>query len=447
MTDLVPIRRALISLSDKTGLDRAWPRASRGTASSWSRPAAPRRSLRETGARGPRHLRPYRLSGDDGRPGEDAPPQGPWRPARRARQSRACRGDGSSTASARSTSSSSTSTRSTRPSRAGADRDEIIENIDIGGPSMVRSAAKNHAHVAIVTDPADYAELLAELDANDGATSLDFRKRLAAKAYALTAAYDSMISQWFAFADQRQRCPGHAGRHRQPAARCRCATARIRTSRRRSTCRSGRIAAGIAQAEQVQGKELSYNNLNDANAALELVAEFRDGPPTVVIVKHANPCGVASARQPARRLERRRWPATASRRSAGSSRSTARSTARPPRRSRRSSPKSWSRPMPTRPRAPSSPRRRILRLLLTGELPDPARGGQTLAVIAGGLLVQDRDNGRITRDDLEGRDQARSRPSRNSPTACSPGPSPSTSSPTPSSTPRTASPPASAPAR
>src|SRR5215210_284520 len=91
--------------------------------------------------------------------------------------------------------------------KRGAERDEIIENIDIGGPSMVRSAAKNHAHVAIVTDPADYHSLLAELDANAGATSLELRKRLAAKAYALTAAYDSMISQWFAFADQGERFP------------------------------------------------------------------------------------------------------------------------------------------------------------------------------------------------------------------------------------------------
>src|SRR5215217_8985819 len=89
----------------------------------------------------------------------------------------------------------------------GASRDEIIENIDIGGPSMVRSAAKNHAFVVCLTDPADYAELLAELDANDGATSLAFRKRMAAKAYALTAAFDSMISQWFAFGDQQQRWP------------------------------------------------------------------------------------------------------------------------------------------------------------------------------------------------------------------------------------------------
>ena len=90
---------------------------------------------------------------------------------------------------------------------SGADRDTIIENIDIGGPSMVRSAAKNHAHVAIVTDPADYSALLAELDAQDGSTSLELRRKLAAKAFALTAAYDSTISQWFAFADQGERFP------------------------------------------------------------------------------------------------------------------------------------------------------------------------------------------------------------------------------------------------
>src|SRR5207237_4584017 len=90
---------------------------------------------------------------------------------------------------------------------SGADRDTIIENIDIGGPSMVRSAAKNHAYVAIVTDPADYDTLLAELDSHGGSTSLPFRKRLAAKAYALTAAYDSTVSQWFAFADQGVRWP------------------------------------------------------------------------------------------------------------------------------------------------------------------------------------------------------------------------------------------------
>ena len=170
---------------------------------------------------------------------------------------------------------------------SGADRDTIIENIDIGGPSMVRSAAKNHAHVAILTDPADYAALLAELDANGGSTSLELRKKLAAKAYALTAAYDSTISQWFAFADQQERWPEtwtRASKLKMPL--------RYGENPHQQAALYlpiGPAARGVAQAEQVQGKELSYNNLNDANAALELVSEFRDGPPTVVIVKHANP--------------------------------------------------------------------------------------------------------------------------------------------------------------
>jgi phosphoribosylaminoimidazolecarboxamide formyltransferase/IMP cyclohydrolase len=119
---------------------------------------------------------------------------------------------------------------------SGADRDTIIENIDIGGPSMVRSAAKNHAHVAIVTDPADYAGLLLELDTYGGSTSLELRKKLAAKAFALTAEYDSLISQWFAFADQGERWP--ANWTFSSRLKCRCATARIRTSRRRCTCPS-----------------------------------------------------------------------------------------------------------------------------------------------------------------------------------------------------------------
>ena len=176
---------------------------------------------------------------------------------------------------------------------SGANRDTIIENIDIGGPAMIRSAAKNHAYVAVMTDPADYAELLGELDVNGGATSLDLRKRLAAKAYAATAAYDSIVSQWFAFADQAVRFPENwtiANKLKMPL--------RYGENPHQQAALYvpiGPHARGIAQAEQVQGKELSYNNLNDASAALDLAAEFRDGPPTIVIVKHANPCGVASA--------------------------------------------------------------------------------------------------------------------------------------------------------
>src|SRR6185437_6959961 len=175
---------------------------------------------------------------------------------------------------------------------SGADRDMVIENIDIGGPSMVRSAAKNHAYVAIVTDPADYSALLAELDAHGGSTTLELRKRLAAKAFALTAEYDSIISQWFAFSDQGERWPPAwtlSARLKMPL--------RYGENPHQSAALYlpiGPAAHGVAQAEQVQGKELSYNNLNDADAALELVSEFRDGPPTIVIIKHANPCGVAS---------------------------------------------------------------------------------------------------------------------------------------------------------
>src|SRR4051812_16310877 len=169
----------------------------------------------------------------------------------------------------------------------GAGRDEVIENIDIGGPSMVRSAAKNHAYVAIVTDPADYALVAG------GGTSLDDRKRLAMKAYQATAAYDAAIAGWFAHVDQGERFPP------------RVSVPMIKQAELRYGENPHQIAAlyaqaaggvnGIAQARQLQGKELSYNNYNDADAALELVSEFRDGPPTVVIVKHANPCGVASA--------------------------------------------------------------------------------------------------------------------------------------------------------
>ena len=157
---------------------------------------------------------------------------------------------------------------------SGADRDTIIENIDIGGPSMVRSAAKNHAHVAILTDPADYAALIEQLD-ETAATTLEFRKKLAAKAYALTAAYDSTISQWFAFADQGERWPRNLDAAR---ARSRCALRYGENPHQQAALYLpvGPHARGVAQAEQVQGKELSYNNLNDANAALELVSEFRD---------------------------------------------------------------------------------------------------------------------------------------------------------------------------
>lgn len=280
----------------------------------------------------------------------------------------------------------------------GADREEIIENIDIGGPSMVRSAAKNHAHVAIVTDPADYAELLGELDANDGATSLEFRKRLAAKAFSLTAAYDSAISDWFARVDQGQHFP----EMRTMASKLVMPLRYGENPHQKAALyvSAGPHTSGIAQAEQVQGKKLSYNNLNDANAALELVAEFRDGPPTVVIVKHANPCGVASGET---LLDAWRQALACDSVSAFGG---IVAVNRPLDAETAEAITQIFTEVVVAPAADDDARaifarKKNLRLLLTGQLPDPSRPGQTVAVIAGGILVQDRDNGHITRDQLK----------------------------------------------
>lgn len=280
---------------------------------------------------------------------------------------------------------------------SGADRETIIENIDIGGPSMVRSAAKNHAHVAIVTDPADYAELLSQLDANGGGTTLEFRKKLAAKAFALTAAYDSIISQWFAFADQGQRWPETwvlANRLKMPL--------RYGENPHQQAALYlpiGPSTRGIAQAEQVQGKELSYNNLNDANAALELVSEFRDAEPTIVIVKHANPCGVAT-----RGSLIEAWREALACDSVSAFGGIV-ATNRPLDAETAEAIAQIFTEVVVAPEADEEAKaifakKKNLRLLLTGELPDPRRPGQSLAVITGGLLVQDRDNGMVTRDEL-----------------------------------------------
>src|SRR4051794_32839289 len=280
---------------------------------------------------------------------------------------------------------------------SGADRDTIIENIDIGGPSMVRSAAKNHAYVACLTDPADYATLLEQLDANGG-TTLEFRKKLAAKAYALTAAYDSTISQWFAFADQGERWPANwtsSSKLKMPL--------RYGENPHQQAALYlpvGPAARGVAQAEQVQGKELSYNNLNDANAALELVAEFRDGPPTIVIVKHANPCGVAT-----RGSLLDAWTEALACDSVSAFGGIVASN-RPLDAATAEAITGIFTEVVVAPDADNAAKavfakKKNLRLLLTGELPDPARAGQTLAIIAGGILVQDRDNGMVTRDQLK----------------------------------------------
>jgi phosphoribosylaminoimidazolecarboxamide formyltransferase/IMP cyclohydrolase len=279
----------------------------------------------------------------------------------------------------------------------GAGRDEAIENIDIGGPAMVRSAAKNHAFVAVVTDPADYPALIRTLDENDGMTSFDFRKYLAAKAFAATAAYDSAIAQWFAFADQGQLFP-----ERLPLTIRRGAELRYGENPHQQAALylpDGPHSRGVAQAEQVQGKALSYNNYNDADAALELAAEFRDGEPACIIVKHANPCGVAIAASllDAYRAALDCDPVSAFGGIVALNRPLDGATA--------DAIAAIFTEMVIAPAADQAAReafarRKNLRLLLAGELPDPRRPGLMLKSIAGGYLVQSRDDGGIGRDDL-----------------------------------------------
>ncbi len=279
----------------------------------------------------------------------------------------------------------------------GAGREEIIENIDIGGPSMVRSSAKNHAFVTIVTDPSDYPELLDELEANDGATSLDFRRKCAAKAFAVTAAYDSMISQWFAFADQQQLFPDMLAINGRAPTILRYGENPHQQAALYTPV--GPHGRGVAQAEQLQGKELSYNNYNDADAALELCAEFAGQDPAVVIVKHANPCGVAQAATLSAA-----WEAALQCDSVSAfggivavNRELDGATA-----------EAIAQIFTEVVIAPSVSdearaifaKKKNLRLLTVGDLPNPRRGGLVVKQITGGLLVQTRDNGAITEAEL-----------------------------------------------
>ena len=181
--------------------------------------------------------------------------------------------------------------------RSHAGFDEAIENIDIGGPAMTRSAAKNHDWVTVIVDPEDYAPVLAELDANKGATTLKLRRRLAQTAFARTSAYDAAVSNWLAEELVREG-------DREPP-KWRAIAGRLRQSLRygenphqsAAFYVGGEKRFGVATAEQVQGRELSYINLLDADAAYELVSEFDPAKgPACAIIKHANPSGVATGK-------------------------------------------------------------------------------------------------------------------------------------------------------
>ena len=267
----------------------------------------------------------------------------------------------------------------------GAGYDELVETIDIGGPAMLRAAAKNHAGVTVVVDPADYEAVLAELRASGGETSAELRRRLAAKAFARTAAYDSLVSGWLL---------GEAGEETPPF--------RAIGGRLKQTLRYGEnphqwaayYASGsgpnLAGARQVQGKELSYNNINDASAALECASEFEASRPACVIVKHANPCGVAVAGTLAEayRLALRCDPVSAYGGILAFNRPLDQETAA-----------EIARLFTEVIIVPNADEAAIkvlaakpnLRLLLTGGMPDPARPGLEARTVSGGFLVQSRD--------------------------------------------------------
>jgi phosphoribosylaminoimidazolecarboxamide formyltransferase/IMP cyclohydrolase len=274
---------------------------------------------------------------------------------------------------------------------AGASYDDCVENIDIGGPALIRAAAKNHDFVAVLTEPAHYDAVLAELAA-DGGTSQALRRRLAGDAYARTAAYDAAIAAWFA-ARQGVAFPDRltiSGRLQQ----------RLRygeNPHQEAAFYVSGARPGVATARQAQGKELSYNNLNDTDAAFECVAEFE--APAVVIVKHANPCGVAQGADLATawELALRCDPVSAFGGIVAVNRVLDEAAAE---RIAAIFTEVIVAPDATEGARQVLSRKKNLRLLLTGGLPDPAEPGLTVRSVAGGFLAQGRDNGRVRAADL-----------------------------------------------
>jgi phosphoribosylaminoimidazolecarboxamide formyltransferase/IMP cyclohydrolase len=280
----------------------------------------------------------------------------------------------------------------------GAPDADCVENIDIGGPALIRAAAKNHDFVAVLTEPDQYDAVLAELE-TDGGTTLTLRRRLAGEAYARTAAYDAAIAAWFA---DRRDTPGTGTITEFPRRLTIGGTLR-------QTLRYGEnphqqagfyvngTRPGVATARQVQGKELSYNNLADTDAAFECVAEF--AAPTVAIIKHANPCGVASALSLADAWD------LAFRCDPISPFGGIVAVNRPLDAAAAEKIAAILTEVIVAPDASDAgkavvARRKNLRLLLTGGMPDPTAPGWTFRSLAGGFLAQTRDNGRIGLADL-----------------------------------------------
>jgi phosphoribosylaminoimidazolecarboxamide formyltransferase/IMP cyclohydrolase len=278
---------------------------------------------------------------------------------------------------------------------SGADYATAVENIDIGGPAMIRSAAKNHGYVAVCTEIADLQEVLAELQ-EAGTTSLDLRKRLAARAYGRTAAYDAAISTWFAgalgdtapkrraFAGELVQTMRYGENPHQDAAFYRFADPRT----------------GVATARQLQGKELSYNNINDTDAAFELIAEFDAAAgPACAIIKHANPCGVATGKTMVDAYERALAcdPVSAF---GGIIALNGRLDAPTATEILKLLTEVVIAPEADDDAVALFAKKKNVRLLTTGGMPDPLAPGVTFKSVAGGFLVQGRDDARLTPADL-----------------------------------------------
>ena len=276
----------------------------------------------------------------------------------------------------------------------GAPFDDCVENIDIGGPSLIRAAAKNHADVVVVTDAADYETIIRELDAHKGATTLTLRRSLAQRAFARTAAYDAEIAWWLA------RQAGDAYPEALILAAARKQTLRYGENPHQHAAFyvGGAARKGVATARQLQGKELSYNNLNDTDAAFELAAEFAE--PAVVIVKHGNPCGVAVGDN-----LRAAWdkalatdPTSAFGGIVAVNRPLDASTAEA---IGQLFMEVVIAPAVEDAALTALKKKNALRVLATGGMPDPAEAGVTLKSVAGGYLLQTRDGGRVSENQLK----------------------------------------------
>ncbi|MBB4230710.1 bifunctional phosphoribosylaminoimidazolecarboxamide formyltransferase/IMP cyclohydrolase [Rhizobium mongolense] len=278
---------------------------------------------------------------------------------------------------------------------AGGDYPTTVENIDIGGPAMIRASAKNHAYVTILTDPADYPELLEQLSADAGQTSYAFRQRMAAKAYARTAAYDAMISNWFAEAlsidTPRHRVIGGVLKEEMRYGE--------NPHQKAAFYVTGEKRPGVSTAMLLQGKQLSYNNINDTDAAYELVAEFLpEKAPACAIIKHANPCGVATGPSLVEAYKRALACDSVSA-FGGIIAFNSTLDAETAEEIIKLFTEVIIAPGITEEAKAIVARKPNLRLLSAGDLPDPRAAGLTAKTVSGGLLVQSRDNGMV--EDLE----------------------------------------------